>query len=390
MKSGVKPATTTTTSPIVGTVHPPPPSSDDGYHRRVSPKPTSDPAPMPTEKKRRLPQRATHASNLEIRQLRAFAALVENGSVTAASQALSLAQSTVSEAIAALERELGAALVTHKRGARTATLTPAGKVLLPHAREVLAAVDKVYVAVAEEAVSARGVVNIIANESVSTYVLSGVLQAMRRRWRNTQFAVSVASCPEVREGINSGAFDLGLLLTTTHPKSHTNAASGGSDRSDDKHVVAPLVPLVIFAAPTHPLAQYDNRMPLRRDALELFPVFVSDAAGEYRTMLERFFGDDDLPGPRLESTGSIEGVKTGVFSDSRALGILPSYAVANEVETGRLVPLDLRPALPSMQITALLGSRALHPSTAELLHELGCICASPTLTSSVQPKRRRS
>ena len=112
------------------------------------------------------------ASNMQLRQVQAFVALVENGTVTAASQALGLAQSTISEAIGALERELGTALIAHKRGTHTVALTPAGKAALPRARELLAAVEKTYAAVAEAAVSARGVVNIIANESISTYCAS--------------------------------------------------------------------------------------------------------------------------------------------------------------------------------------------------------------------------
>jgi hypothetical protein len=50
------------------------------------------------------------ASDLELHQLRAFVALIENRSVTAASKTLNHAQSTASETIAALERALGTAL----------------------------------------------------------------------------------------------------------------------------------------------------------------------------------------------------------------------------------------------------------------------------------------
>jgi DNA-binding transcriptional LysR family regulator len=343
---------------------------------------------MLTDKKRRFSRPASPAFNLQLRQVQAFVALVEQESITAASQALGLAQSTVSEAIVALERELGTPLIAHKRGTHTVALTPAGKVLLPRAREVLAAVEKTYAAAAEAAVSARGVVNIIANESVSTYVLAQVLMIIRRRWRNTQFAVSVAACPEVREGVRGGAFDLGLLLTSANRKSLTRSSSTNAKWSQGEQVIAPLVPLVMFAAPTHPLARPDSRTPVRRSALDLFPVFVSDAIGEYRALLERFFREDDVPGPRLESTGSIEGVKAGVFTDARALGILPSYAIAKEIQTGRVVPLDLRPVLPPMQIVALLGCREIHPSTEELLKEMGCIYPIPAPSRAIRPERR--
>lgn len=326
--------------------------------------------------------------NLELRQVRAFVALVENGSVTAASQALGLAQSTVSEAIAALERELGTELIAHKRGTHTVAVTSAGKALLPRAREVLAAVEKTYAAVAEAAVSARGVVNIISNESVSTYVLSQVLMTIRQRWRNTQFAVSVAACPEVRAGVRGGEFDLGLLLTSPNRKLPARSNSTNRKWSEGEQVIAPLIPLAMFAAPSHPLAQPNNSALVHRSALDRFPVFVSDAAGEYRALLERFFCEDDLPVPRLESTGSIEGVKAGVLTDARALGILPTYAVAKEVQTGRVVLVDVRPALPPLQIVALLGRRAIHPSTEELLKEMSRICPTPGPSRAIRLQHR--
>ena len=338
------------------------------------------PRPMARNKISPISRPVTPVSNRELRQVRAFVAVVDNGSVTAASQALHLAQSTVSEAIAALERELGTALMAHKRGTHTVALTPAGQALLPHARDVLAAVDRTYVAMAEAAVSARGIVNIVANESVGTYVLSRVLPATRRRWRNTQFAVSVAACPEIREGVSNGAFDLGLFLTNANP--------AGAKHSQGRQVVAPLVSLTVFATPMHPLVSNGSRGPVRRCELDSSPVFVSDAAGEYRGLLERFFREDNLSGPRLESTGSIEGVKTAVFSDPQAVGILPSYAVEKEVQMGQVVPLDLRPVLPPMQIVALVGARAVHPSTSELLSEMARICATPPAMRSIEPERR--
>ncbi|HEY4592317.1 MAG TPA: LysR family transcriptional regulator, partial [Thermoanaerobaculia bacterium] len=80
------------------------------------------------------PERTGWSSGLELRHLRAFVALVDHGSMTAAAQALGMAQSTVSEAMAALDRTLGTPAVARRRGARGHPLTPAGRALLPHAR----------------------------------------------------------------------------------------------------------------------------------------------------------------------------------------------------------------------------------------------------------------
>ena len=59
---------------------------------------------------RAIASRTRPADTVEIRQLRAFLMLAELGRITAAARALGLAQSTVSETLAALERRLGAAL----------------------------------------------------------------------------------------------------------------------------------------------------------------------------------------------------------------------------------------------------------------------------------------
>lgn len=74
-------------------------------------------------------------SAVEIRQLRAFVALVEHGSVTAAAQVLGLAQSTMSETLSSLERAVGSAILLRRRGAHEIARTSAGEALLPYARE---------------------------------------------------------------------------------------------------------------------------------------------------------------------------------------------------------------------------------------------------------------
>jgi DNA-binding transcriptional LysR family regulator len=342
---------------------------------------TSD---MHADRIRRLARQTKPALDLEFRQFRAFVALVEQGSVTAASQALSLAQSTVSEAIVALERRIGAALIRHQRGTHARILTPAGEALLPHARNVLNAVDEACVAVAEATVKARGGVGVVANESVSTYVLSPVLTDLRRRWPNTRFSVSVATCPEVRQGVQDGTFDVGLLLEFADRKSSRKVSARRLTRSGDRRTVASLVPLVIFASPEHPLVNGCSRKLVPRSTLAPFSLLVSDAAGDFQELIQHFFREDHLPGPQLESTGSVEGVKRGVAANPFALGVLPSYAIAEELRLGQVVQLDLRPVPPEMRLVALLSrSRLQHPSTSEMLDKMSRAFAAPQLPPNI-------
>jgi LysR family hydrogen peroxide-inducible transcriptional activator len=324
-------------------------------------------------------------SALEIRQLRAFVALVDRGSITAAAESLGLSQSTASEALAALERVLGTPLVVRRRGARELPLTVAGRALLPHARGVLEAVDAAHVAIAEATTGALASVEIITNESVSTYVLPPVLRELRERWANTRFAVTVETCPGVRAGISRGAFDVGLVLEG--PESGAAATGAGDDPGEDSpehFVVARDVALVVFATPAHPLlrdaspARRGPAVGTRRDVLAGFPLFLSDAAGDFHTLVRRYFESDGVPGPRLEAAGSVEGVKRGVAADASALGILPAYAVAEELAAGRIATLDVRPPPPRMRLDVMLPSaRPRHPAAAELVDGVRRALARP-------------
>lgn len=306
-------------------------------------------------------------SSLELRQLRTFVALVDRGRMTAAARTLGLAQSTVSEAIAALERAIGARVIVRDRGSHQVRLTHAGEVLVPHAREVLAAAAKAHVAVAGATNRAQAAVEIIANESVSSYLLPAALAALREQWPNTRFAVTVATCGDVREGVGAGAFDLGLLLETPDERRRPTRASTGA-RLDACQIVVPDVQLVVFARPRHPLVAGMPHERVSRTALAGYPLFVSDAAGDFHALVHRFFASDAAGKPQIEAAGSIEGVKESVMADRRATGLLPAYAVADELRTGTLVRMDLRPLPPRMRLTGLLSSsRARHPATSQLV-----------------------
>jgi len=75
----------------------------------------------------------------EIRQLRYFVAVAEQGSVSAAALELHLSQSALSEALRKLEVELGVELF--ERSSRGVVVTPAGAALLDEARPAIAGFD---------------------------------------------------------------------------------------------------------------------------------------------------------------------------------------------------------------------------------------------------------
>ncbi|MFE2553421.1 LysR family transcriptional regulator [Streptomyces sp. NPDC059355] len=95
---------------------------------------------------------------MELRQLRYFVAVTEEGGFGRAAERLHTVQSAVSRQIGLLERELGLVLFT--RTTRRVGLTGAGERLLPEARAVLAAAARTREVAAEVAAGATGVLRL--------------------------------------------------------------------------------------------------------------------------------------------------------------------------------------------------------------------------------------
>ncbi|MFL6603690.1 MAG: LysR family transcriptional regulator [Steroidobacteraceae bacterium] len=313
-------------------------------------------------------QTAEPDGNIEIRQLRAFVTLIELGRVTHAARALGLAQSTVSEALAALERRLGAPVVSRRRGsADPAGLTSAGRALLPHARKVLAAVEGARLAVDKTIGRARAHVVVVANESISTYSLPVVLVQLRKRWPDTRFTVSVARAMDIRDRVARGKCDVGLLLERSEACSEGTQISPARTPTGSRIVLDDLR-LVVFARASHPL----QGRPVGRESMAPYPLLVSEAAFDFREFVNRYMSKRSTVRLRVESAGSVEGVKKSVSSETDALGLLPAFAVAEEVRQGRFVTLDLRPPPPRMRLRALFPKRKqTHPALGELFDMIG-------------------
>jgi DNA-binding transcriptional LysR family regulator len=298
-------------------------------------------------------------AQLDVRQLRALLAVVEHGSLSRAAVALQLAQSTMSETIASLDRAVGTPVLARRRGHRL-QLTEAGCTLLPYAKTVMRELQEAQQAVSRVAAQARSHVDVFTVESLSTYLLPGILAQARKRWPNTRFAVTVAPCATIRDAAAEGQCDLGLML-----EERPSARAFTSDAAQAAEVVGE-VPLVVFGSPSHVLAQR-RRPAVRLDALSPYLVFVSDGAGAYYNLLARYLTTGRLPGPRVEASGSVEATRVAVLADPAALGILPAYAIAAQLRTGRAVALCVNPPPPVMRVVAYLPDRGLHPVVRTLV-----------------------
>ena len=116
---------------------------------------------------------------VEIRHFAALEALAAERSFGRAAARLGYTQPAVSQQLAALERAVGARLVTRRRGAEL-QLTPAGEQLLRHARAIRARLALAHAELLALGAGSRGVVRVGIYQSVIARFLPALLDAFRR------------------------------------------------------------------------------------------------------------------------------------------------------------------------------------------------------------------
>jgi DNA-binding transcriptional LysR family regulator len=248
-------------------------------------------------------------------------------------------------------------------------MTPAGEALIPYARSVLASLEDAHVAVAAVDREIRTRLEVIANESISTYLLPTALSDVRKSWPKLRIAVTVGICPSITEGLSTARYDVGLMLQTTKC---TPAESGlTQDSASGQPGIVDLadVPLVLFGVSAHPMASRPRSAPILRSQLATETVFISDARGYFFNLVRDYFQSKGVPGAKLEATGSVEAVKRCVVTEQMALGVLPGYAIAEELRIGRFTALSVQPRLPRVRLQAMSYRTRLpaHPAVSTLL-----------------------
>jgi molybdate transport repressor ModE-like protein len=142
---------------------------------------------------------------LEVRHVRAFATVVDEGSFSGAARELGYTQSAVSQQIVALERIVGAPVLRRPPGGRRPPeLTDAGRVVLAHARPLLERVSAAQADVASLAGGEQGQITVLTFQSFGARVLPDVLHMFRAR------------CPNVEVRIEEGLDSERLLGAVEH------------------------------------------------------------------------------------------------------------------------------------------------------------------------------
>lgn len=146
---------------------------------------------------------------MELRVLRYFLAVAREENITKAAAFLRLTQPTLSRQLMQMEEELGVKLF--QRGRHRIVLTNEGRLLRRRAQELVDLADKTARELSDSGKELIGEISIGAGESLGMNFLSQAIRLFQERYPKVVFHVLSASADAVKERLDLGLLDLGLL-----------------------------------------------------------------------------------------------------------------------------------------------------------------------------------
>lgn len=146
---------------------------------------------------------------MEVKDIRAFLAVVQEGSINKAAQLLHIAQPPLSRQIKALEDKLGVQLLI--RGSKEIQLTEEGHIFVERSKEILELLVNTCQELSTFANNAAGILNIGFVSSLGTSLLPGIIANFRRTHPNVQFKLWEGGSLRIIELIDKGIIDIGFI-----------------------------------------------------------------------------------------------------------------------------------------------------------------------------------
>jgi DNA-binding transcriptional LysR family regulator len=147
-----------------------------------------------------------------LRQLQYFVAVAEKGSVSGAAHAMSISQSSITEAIKDLEADLGVGLF--ERHSRGLNITYKGHQFLRHAKAILGNVSDARRAFSETPEKATGTLNLGVTSLVAGYFLSDILARFRRAYPGVQVSAIEDNGDYLEHLLVGGELDVGIMVVS--------------------------------------------------------------------------------------------------------------------------------------------------------------------------------
>ena len=260
-------------------------------------------------------------SHLTLRQLQVFSAVARNLSHSRAAAELHLSQPAVSMQIKQLEQGIG--LPLFEQVGKQIHLTEAGREMVVYSRNIAQQLEEMDAVFDEMKGLERGELN-ISVVSTANYFMPQLLAKFIQMHPKIHVSLHVANRDAVIKQLSENVADLAIM----------GQPPQGADMVAQSFMQNPLV---VIAAPSHPLVKLSDIQP-QQLARETF--LMREQGSGTRDVMERFFASHQLAMPSCMEMDTNEAIKQSVQA-GMGLGIISLHGIELELETRRLTILDV-------------------------------------------------
>ena len=265
-------------------------------------------------------------------RLRAFAAVAHQGGFSKAAKELGKTQSSVSQAVLLLERELGQALFV--RDGHTPRLTDAGRVLLVHATRIFEEMALAEAELAGLESLTFGELVLGTSDTLACYFLPPVFAAFLARYPKVELRIDNRPSPVIAERVSERKVDLGIVSLPL-PASLEVSGHPVAERLDCL-VLAPQEDVAV-CSPGHALAAQPQ---VSVHELAPHPLLLLDRTTSSRAVVELAFAGKQLTPSVAMEMSSVEVLKR-LAELGFGVAIVPRFSVHREQAAGTLSVLTL-------------------------------------------------
>jgi len=295
---------------------------------------------------------------LDSARLAAFSAVATSGGFSKAAKQLGKTQSSVSQSVLLLERELGQKLFA--RDGHRPRLTDAGRALLARATRIFQEMALAESELAGLSALDSGELVLGTSDTLACYFLPPVFAAFRERYPKVELRIDNRPSPVIAERVSEGQVDLGIVSL---PLPASLAVSGR--KVSERLACVELAPQedVAVCSPRHALAVAKRHKVGVRE-LAQHPLLLLDRTTSSRALVDLAFAAENLTPEVAMEMSSVEVLKR-LAELGFGVAIVPRFSVQREREADTLRVLRLEQFGAPRSVGALTPS-AFAPTRAAL------------------------
>jgi DNA-binding transcriptional LysR family regulator len=265
--------------------------------------------------------------DFSFRELEIFCKVVEMESFSRAADAVFLAQASVSERIAVLEKKIGTRLLD--RLGRKVIPTAAGELLHKHATLLLEMKETARLEIERFLGLEQGKIAIGGSTIPGEYILPDLISRFNKKYPHLAVHLTIADSSEIENRVLAGELEIGVIGSTS-PQANLRCQKLWADE------------LVLAVPARHPWAR---RKSVSIEELRKTPFILREKGSGTLKMLETYlreYGEDSTSAFQVfarfgSSTAVKEGIKSGL-----GLSILSSRAIETEVKAGLIKAIKVK------------------------------------------------